>query len=308
MRRFLSIVLIALALPASSFASQLIDRNAADVQLSVSKDGMALLSYKAGGVSKQVVAWGALDARQPSTSTPQVKLKLDYSGRTWAKRTNACKGYDGPGLDWFVAGCRAPDGSWWAVQSWQCPLPDLGFAPWLPTQSVQELRLSHWRGPLAKLELYTDWVYGGRFQELFGRLTYDGLPVHGFKSTSTGGPLDTYGRNIYLDTLGSTYGTGWWRENSFLAHNPSGDFCYGFYPFKVAQYAHPAGATGERGPGVGTQYRATVIGPGVTPDVMETIAGLHPYDAKSPADVAYEEQQNTLHDQLSAGSKLCQQH
>ena len=71
-----------------------------------------------------------------------------------------------------------------------------------------------------------------------------------------GNPLDTFGRNIYVDTFDSAYGTGWKRENSFLTHTSTGAFCYGFNPHG----SHPAGK--------GTQYRATVEGPGVTPDVM----------------------------------------
>ena len=80
-------------------------------------------------------------------------------------------------------------------------------------------------------------------------------------------PLDTYGRNDFVDTLGGTYGAGWKRENSFLTHRPTGAFCYGFYPHGP----HPVGS--------GKRYRATVIGPGVTPDVMWE--GLAPgaYDA-----------------------------
>ena len=63
--------------------------------------------------------------------------------------------------------------------------------------------------------------------------------MHGFHSTSTGNPLDSYGRNLYLDTLDSHYGTGWRRENSFLAHGPSGMFCYGFYPYSTyGNYPH----------------------------------------------------------------------
>jgi len=41
-------------------------------------------------------------------------------------------------------------------------------------------------------------------------------------------PLDSYGRNVFVDTFGSAYGPGWKRENSFLTHGPGGAFCYGF--------------------------------------------------------------------------------
>ena len=80
--------------------------------------------------------------------------------------------------------------------------------------------------------------------------------MHGFRSTAGGNPLDTFGRNLYVDTFNSAYGPGWKRENSFLMHKGTGTFCYGFYPHG----SHPIGK-GER-------YRATIIGPGVTPDVM----------------------------------------
>jgi len=79
--------------------------------------------------------------------------------------------------------------------------------------------------------------------------------VFGDHSTSQGTPLDDFGRNLYIDTYDSRYGTGWRRENAILTHRPTGAFCYGFYPHG----SHPAGR--------GTHYRATIIGPGVTPDV-----------------------------------------
>jgi hypothetical protein len=298
-------VVLALALPGAASASQLIDRDAGGVRLVVARDGMALLSYHAHGMRRRVAVWGAVDARDPSPTVPQVRFRLDYSGRAWKKRAGSCRPYEGPALAWFLTGCTAPDGSFWAVQSWQRPLPDLGFPPWLPGQSAWELHLSHWTGPLAVLELHTDWVYNGRWEELFGRLTYGGVPVHGFRSTSKGLPLDGYGRNLYLDTYDSVYGPGWRRENGFLTHNPNGDFCYGFYPFRTDGYPHPSGSPATRGPGVGSRYRITVIGPGVTPDVSAQIAGLHAFHARSRADVAYERRQDALRRRLAAGDTLC---
>ena len=87
-------------------------------------------------------------------------------------------------------------------------------------------------------------------------LKYSGKGVYGFASTSAGVPQDSFGRNIYIDTFDSAYGSGWKRENSFLTHATGGSFCYLF-----AKH-------GEHPPGDGEKYRATVIGPGVTPDVM----------------------------------------
>jgi hypothetical protein len=307
----------AACLPASAGASQLIDRNAHGVKLAVNGKGEALVTYRVGGRLRRVLAWGAVDARFPNGSVPQMRFRKDYSGGWgkyrqlyWRTFRNTCRAYDGPRLPYLVTACKAPDGSYWALQSWQTPLPDLGFSPWLPQQKAWELHLSHWTGPLARLEVWTDWVYAGRFHSLFGRLTYRGRPVYGYHTTRYGAPLDGYGRLLYLDTFNSVYGPGWRRENSFVAHNPTGVFCYGFYPFDPSRggYAHPPGQRSVRGPGNGSRYRITVEGPGVTPDVMWTGAGLHDYDPESEADVAFEERRNALLDSIVGVDRACRLH
>jgi hypothetical protein len=260
--------LLALATAASAFiivvpahASELIDRNASRVTLAVAQDGKALVTYRAQGKLHRVLAWGAVNAIAPTRSRPQVKLKLDYSGGwgtfrrpVWKNFKNACQPYDGPALKWFVAGCLAPDGSYWALQSWQRMLPNYGLPP-TPQQAVWELRLSHWTGDPPALEISTNWAYR-RFDHIFGRFSYLGNPVFGFRATPAGVPLDTFGRNLYVDTFNSAYGKGWKRENSFLMHTGSGAFCYGFFKH------------GKRPVGKGQRYRATIIGPGLTPDIF----------------------------------------
>jgi hypothetical protein len=291
--RSFAVALIALLLaPASAFASQLIDRDAQNVRLQVNGRGQALLTYGAHGSFHRVVAWGAVNARTPNPSIPQVQFRKDYSGRSWTA-AGSCRRYDGPSLAWLVTACAAPDGSYWAVQSWRRTLPNFDGAP-TSRLGARELHLSHWSGETARLEAWSDWVYGGRYHHLFGRLTYAGQPVYGFSATKAGSPLDDYGRNIYVDTFDSRYGKGWRRENAFLAHRPTGVFCYGFYPFT------------SRGPGNGSKYRLNVVGPGVTPDVSIVVAGLHDYDRHNSADVAYEQQQNAL--QGSLGDKKCRVH
>jgi hypothetical protein len=213
-----------------------------------------------------------------------VEFTLDYSGGEGVFG-NRCRRYAGPPLAWLVTACTAPDGSHWAVQSWRRALPNYGLPP-SAEQAAAELRLSHWKGETAKLEVKLDWAYR-RYHHLYGRLTYAGKPVHGFRSTSAGVPLDTFGRNIYLDTFDSAYGPGWRRENSFLAQRPSGVFCYGFFE----RAGRPVGA--------GRRYRATVIGPGVTPDVVWEGPAPGAYDAAR--DRAANEEQRSLF----AGTRLC---
>jgi hypothetical protein len=120
--------------------------------------------------------------------------------------------------------------------------------------------------------------------------------VYGFSTTRVGSPLDGYGRNVYVDTFDSRYGKGWHRENAFLAHQPTGVFCYGFYQFT------------PRGPGNGAKYRLTAIGPGVTPDVSVTIPGLHDYNPNNTADVAYEHERNASQDSIAGADKKCHVH
>lgn len=285
---------LALSLPEDAAASMIVGRNAKDVKLTVGSRGMAVVTFRERGVLRHVLAWNAIN--------DDVKFRIDYAGGWGAfrkpvwKTIRGCGAYDGPKLTWLVHACKAPDGSYWALQSWQRMLPNQGYAPFSPKQSVWELHLSHWRGPLPVLSIYLDWIYGDKFHHLFGRYTYRGKAVHGYASTSTGVPLDPYGRNIYLDVRDAVYGPGWKRENSFLAHRPRGNFCYGFFP-RPSYYDKTTRPAGH-----GRHYRATAIGPGVSPDPYWESPALETFDPE------YEAAMNQLGDQLSAGDRLCRQH
>jgi hypothetical protein len=297
----LAVLLGALLGPAAAGASEVIGRDARGISLRINSKGVALVTWSDPRGSRKVLAWGALNARHPTAAVKQVSFRLDYSGGLasfgpdyWRRFRDASQPYDGPALPWLVMARKAPDGSYWALQKWQRMLPNWGYNPWKASRRAWELRLSHWTGEPAKLELWTDWVGGGAAHHLYGRLTYLGVPVHGFTNTSHGNPTDTYGRNVYLDTFNSAYGPGWKRENSFLTHRPNGNFCYGFWKHQ--------GYDGRIRPqGHGTMYRATVIGPGVTPDAYWEGAGLPAYDPANPDHVAHEDSMNALGDSLIAG-------
>ena len=311
MRRLLVLLVLASAVLApGAGASQVISTSTVTgLTLGVNSKGEALLTYKQGGKVVHVLAWGALNAIPPTPSGKQVAFQLDYSGgfdkyynedaaiqklrqqftkirytpgylanpvtkklqqasqfasNYWKTGGFACGKYDGPALAWLVTACKAPDGSYWAVQSWQRDLPDYGVTP-TATQASWEVHLAHWTGALPVLTISTDWAWH-QWDHIYGTFAYDGHPVYGFKSTSVGAPLDTFGRNLYVDTFDSKYGSGWIRENSFLTHTNTGVFCYSFNPHGT----HPAGN--------GTRYRATILGPGVTPDVMWEGVPPGPYD------------------------------
>src|SRR5215210_80931 len=223
--RILTTAVLALGLfpllGADASASELIARSAKHVTLQVSKNGQsALLSYSARGRTWYVLASGAMNARAPVKGRKQVSFKLVRS-TTRPAFAGSCGNYPAK-LPFLVESCTA-GGSYWAAQAWQRALPNFGVKP-RAFRAQPELRLSHWSGPLAKLTLKADWAYDGRWEHLYGDLTYRGHAVHGFGSTTAGVPSDDYGRNVYVDTLDSAYGPGWQRENSFLTHKPWGDF------------------------------------------------------------------------------------
>jgi hypothetical protein len=324
-------VVAAAAFAAGAQASQVISTSTvSNLKLQINAKGEALLTYGTGGKIVHVLAWGAENAIPTAPGKKQVALKLDYSGgyakyflqnaaaQALAKKFRAIKGtpgylvnpvtkklqkvqqaadfywktgfdgscapYDGPTLAWAVAECKAPDGSYWAVQEWQRKLPDYGL-PSTGLDAALEVHLSHWTGPLPVLTVNTDWSWH-KWNHIYGTFTYDGVPVFGLAATTNGQPLDSFGRNLYVDTFDSLYGVGWRRENSFLTHKGDGVFCYSVNPH------------GARPAGTGTQYRATIMGPGVTPDVMWA----------GPAPGAYDKTTDTERNIAIAGlhDNLCQ--
>ena len=275
------------------------NQGATHIRLQVKSGGEALLTYRIDGRLKRVLVWGALNARRPASGAKQVDFRLDYSGgwnthhtRYWETFPAKCNRYDGPELPYVAAACKAPDGSYWMAQSWQQLLPGLGFLPWLPIQKAKWLFLSHWTGPVALIEAGMNWIYNGRWQQIFTRATYRGRPVYGFGTTRYGVPTDDFGRIVYVDTHNSAYGDGWRRENASVTHNPTGLLCYGLSPHDPTGYRHPPGETTRRGPGTGDKYRLTLNGPGVTPIVVKLIKGLHDFDGSDPDDVAVQVQQS----------------
>jgi hypothetical protein len=282
-------------------ASDLLDVNAQNITLKV-HGKRALVEYTAKGHARHVLVWGAINARTPESGLPQVRFKHDYSGglklehrAMWKSFVDQCAKYDGPPIAYLVTACKAPDGSYWALQAWQRNLPHRGWDPWTDGQKAWELRVSHWIGPVAQLELYADWAFHGDAHDVFGRMTYGGVPVHGFHTTANGEPTDSYGRSLYIDTFDSAYGAGWKRETSIVFRKPSGAFCYSFWPtHDVSLPGKPA-----RPAGSGTKYRISVVGPGVTPDAMVETRDLGPYDPE------VEKQQDAVFTKVIAGDKFC---
>lgn len=227
-------------------SSRILDRNTRSETLRVI-GGQADITWRGGAGTGKISLWGAIDASDPVDRNrdrvpdrPQISFRKDYSGQSM-KGGGVCLPYRGPKLPHVVRACGAPDGSWWTLQRWERLKPNGGG-----TSAPAELWPSHFRQVAQFKGVRT------QGQLVVGRYTFRGRPVHGFRSTSTGVPLDGYGRNVYLDLYNSRLGPGWHRENSFLAQMGSGAF--------QNRLKH---GTAER-------YRVCAIGPGVTPIVCYT--------------------------------------
>jgi hypothetical protein len=248
---------LAVLVPSAS-AAEIVDRNVTSPELRVNAKGdVALVTYRVKGKLHHVLYWGARNWAD--------KFLRDYSGgwksrvADWKQFPNNCRPYTGPAIELVVASCDAPDGSHWALQKWARLWNNYGG-----DKAPVELYISHWTGEIGNLTVQTDWGYHGKHEHLWGSFQFHGKPVFGNKWTLTGVPLDKAGRNVYVDYAD---GGTWKRENSFLTHKGTGGFCYLF------------GTQGGRNAGVeAPTYRATVIGPGVSPLVRDQFAPPPPFD------------------------------
>jgi hypothetical protein len=276
----------------SASASQLFARDATAVKLAVNASGKALLTYKINGATRHLLVSGAVNALPPSRTTPQVKFNMTQLGprgkdkKVWAKFKNKCTSYDGPALAFVVVACKAPDGSYWAVQSWQYWFPFFGYQPWLPYQDDVAFHVSHWTGPLAQIEMWASWIDVGRGasapHDVIARVSYGGSTVFGYVVKPGGVPGDGYGRVVYIESLDSLFGAGWSRITGILARNPSGMVCHSMIPqMAFSNYPNPH----EVDPGPGKAYRAYTEGPGVTPLVLTEVQDPGNYDPKDLAKV-----------------------
>src|SRR5471032_1288608 len=304
----------ALVAAAPAAASTIVGRNASAIGLQVNGNGEALVSFREHGTLAHVLAWGAVNAIAPTSARAQANFKLDYSGGYKIHYTA------NPAVKAAIGRLRSLQAQMARATAARNNPLRYALAPKIAAayRTISKLRTAAttfqnlcrpYTGPPPVLDVQLDWVNTQKARHIFGRLTYLGLPVYGFGSTADGNPTDTFGRNIYLDVFNARgYGTGWKRENSFLAHNPGGNFCYGFYPHKAyfgyPGYGNPAG---DRPAGNGELYRATVIGPGVLPDISWQGKDIGSFNIDDPAEIAYEDLMNKLGAQYAAADKLCRQ-
>ncbi|HEY2311155.1 MAG TPA: hypothetical protein VGH46_08590, partial [Gaiellaceae bacterium] len=110
----LSVLLVAAVVAPAAFGSAIIGRSVSRPSLTIDQQGRAHVTYYSGGRKRVLTAWDAINALAPSTARAQVKFKIRFG----QGGSGTCLPYDGPALAWVVAACKAPDGSFWALQSW----------------------------------------------------------------------------------------------------------------------------------------------------------------------------------------------
>ena len=240
-RLLFAAVIAAAVLAPSATASQLIDRNASGIRLKVSRDGKAMLSYPRGVYDRHPRAGTGtfshgrrdLNARHPGKARKQVQIQARPAPRGCGHRSAESSASGTPAARMTAQDPQSTSSpparrrtartglsrSGVGRSRTSASRPGGGNSAFGPSTS----HIGPVRSPSSKG--YTDWSWSGRFHHIFGRLTYLGRPVHGYRTTKRyGARLDKYGRAVYLDTFGSRYGPGWRRENSFVTHKPTGVF------------------------------------------------------------------------------------
>jgi hypothetical protein len=248
---YIAFVAFLLAAPAAS-ASNIVDRNVKNVHLKVNSKGVALVTYKAKGIQRHVIYWGAQGDSRPFFSYDRSGGAVSKKVANWTKLKNVCGPYTGPPLQAVVAACTMKDGSHWALQNWTRVKKNHGG-----TTGKKELHVSHWKGALPVLTVKSDWSYPQHFRHIYGTYTYHGRPVQPGRYDRAGRVLDGKGRNLAIDSFDSNLGRGWHRVDMFLAHKPRGQWCYTFI-----WQGHRQGVSRVN------RYRASVAGPGVAPDLV----------------------------------------
>jgi hypothetical protein len=207
-------VLALFVLPLPAEASIKIAGDARNPTLRVNASGTATITWRTGS-----------GARRSAIVRPGGRL---YYGRTASGR-DVSSATTAVSIPMKLVLRQTPDGRFWALQAWRR----------LKTGPV-ELRFSRWRDAPTKLVVRTT-CCRWRSEVVYGKATFHGRPIYGYRFTPQGAPLDRLGRNVYLDTFrrGS-----WKRMMGVISHRPTGNFRLWIRPHWQGRY-----------------YRGRIVGP-----------------------------------------------
>ena len=286
MRRavFTACLIAALVVPAGAEASQLIARDAKDITLRVNARGQALVGYRAKG-SSGTCSRGARSRASPGGRSGAGRVPRRLLGRLGdvpqdrslaGSSASAASTRDSPRLvrDGLHDAGRQPLGA-----------PVVAVRPAEPRARPVEAAPGLVGAPRSAIgPANSRSSRSGRTGRTASASTTcsAGSPTSASPPTAlprrpTGNPADGFGRNIDLDTYNSAYGP--WletREQLPLPPRHQRSSVTWLIPARPLSRATPA--VGRRPAGKGERYRATVVGPGVLPDVTWEAAAPGAYD------------------------------
>ena len=274
--RALAVLVAALVLaPAAAASTPLGDLAVHDLRLQVNANGKALLTYRReDGRIRNVLVWGAINARPPSTDGAAGRLPVRLLGRAREPRPlrraavreplRAVRRAAPPVPRHRLQGARRDllGGAGVAAAAADARASRRGCRSRESSSSTSRTG----RGRSRELEVSQNWTYGGHWQGLFGRLTYAASPcTASTRRRRRSAATATRATSTSTRTTRPTAPAGATTQAKCCTSG-NGAFCYSFVP-QVPPPGYP-GSRAPRGPAIGDAHRVTVMGPGVTPDVQ----------------------------------------
>ena len=211
-----------------------------------SRDGRRRTTRRAGRSGRR--------SRRPTRRSRGCAARPRTTGRRFT-----CPTYDGPALADLVAACKAPDGSYWAVQSWDRDLPDYGVdtdggpvADGDPPLPLDGRAARPHRPRRLGLRRPVEPPLGHLHLQRHGRLRLPARPRRASRSTASGATSTS------TPTTPPTGRAGGGRTASSRTS-----------PAAPGATASTRTAPTRRAPDRSTAL--TILGPGVTPDVSVTV-------------------------------------
>ena len=215
------------------------DLDVSFLSLQVNEHGVALVTYRTtSGAIRHVYVWGAINANAPDAgraagavpaTTTRGGLKRDgrQTWQTFSEPLPSLRRAEARLARGRLQGARRLLLGAATLAATAADARDRAVQARARTRSSCTSRTGRGRSRCSRCR--RTGRYGGRWQGLFGRLTYLGKPSFGFRTPSSR-RRDSYARFFYVDTFDSAFGPGWKHDAGKVAHSRNGAFCYSFVP------------------------------------------------------------------------------
>ena len=253
---------VVLVLPVAAGAAEIVDRNVAARRAAASnaKGNVALVTYRCTGVKRHVLYWGA---RQLGREVPARLLRrMEEQGRGLQALQQQLQALHRPAAAARDRGLRRPRRLALGAPAVGAPVEELRRRQ----GAGRALHLALEAATPASSQIQTDYSYHGKHEHLWGGFTFHGKPVFGNKWTLQGVPPTSRAA-----TSTSTTSRADLAPRQQLPDPPADRRL-------LLHVREPPGLPPAwNGQGTGDAYRATAIGPGVTPVVQAHFAPPGPY-------------------------------